>query len=332
MPSSIDETKPAAGHAYTANVRANFAAAKAEIEELQSITELLSVQTLTADGDITKPAGARWAKIFLLGGGGGGGSGMMLDSPGLRPGGAGGNGGAAFEIIVPASILGDTESVVIGAGGAGGAAQTVDYDPGNDGANGGDTALVSLYTARGGNGGLGGNEDSVYNNGQRFGYPVTLDIAIGHNVQGPFDSGFGGLPALSGLDTSRPSTIPSRGGGGGGAGGSYNSDNTHVDGEPSRSRALGSSYSGLQSVDSGVACGAINTNGGNGNAATGYPIRGGTGGGGGGGTDSGTAAGNGGAGGYPGGGGGGGGAGRAGSGHAGAGGDGADGIAVVIFW
>ncbi len=35
MSSAIDETKPEAGHALTADVRANFAAAKSEIEELQ---------------------------------------------------------------------------------------------------------------------------------------------------------------------------------------------------------------------------------------------------------------------------------------------------------
>jgi len=36
MTSAIDPTKPPAGYAYTADVRANFAAAKSEIEGLQS--------------------------------------------------------------------------------------------------------------------------------------------------------------------------------------------------------------------------------------------------------------------------------------------------------
>ena len=41
MTSAIDPTKPTSGHAFTADVRANFGAAKSEIEALQESAALL---------------------------------------------------------------------------------------------------------------------------------------------------------------------------------------------------------------------------------------------------------------------------------------------------
>lgn len=45
MASAIDDTKPAAGNAYTADMRANFAAAKSEIEALQNAGGAVALNT-----------------------------------------------------------------------------------------------------------------------------------------------------------------------------------------------------------------------------------------------------------------------------------------------
>jgi hypothetical protein len=53
--SNIDPTKPTAGTAFTADVRANFATAKAEIEALQQGIALL-VTTVQDLGNVTTPS------------------------------------------------------------------------------------------------------------------------------------------------------------------------------------------------------------------------------------------------------------------------------------
>lgn len=76
-----------------------------------------SIQSFTASGIYTKPAGLRAAKIFVTGGGGGGGdtSGDLVN----RGGGGGSAGGTAIK-QVSAALLGATETVTVGAAGAGG--------------------------------------------------------------------------------------------------------------------------------------------------------------------------------------------------------------------
>src|SRR3954471_21339340 len=69
----------------------------------------------------TKPAGARWVEVILVGGGGGGGSGMVGAAATVRNGGAGGSPGLRTRFIINADDLPATVAVTVGAGGGGGA-------------------------------------------------------------------------------------------------------------------------------------------------------------------------------------------------------------------
>lgn len=95
-----------------------------------------SVQTFTASGTYTKPAGLAYAKITSVGAGGGGGSSSGGGSTG---GGGGGGGGTAIRYIL-GSFIGTTETVTIGAGGAASS-------------NGGNTTFGALAQGGGGTGG-----------------------------------------------------------------------------------------------------------------------------------------------------------------------------------
>ena len=83
------------------------------------------VQVFTADGEWTKPDGAKSVNVVCVGGGQGGGGGTQGD--GAEYPGAGGNGGAGgtyTERTINAADLPSTVSVTVGAGGAGAEAAT----------------------------------------------------------------------------------------------------------------------------------------------------------------------------------------------------------------
>lgn len=80
----------------------------------------VDIQTFTSDGTWTKPKGASRVEVWALGGGGGGGSGRKGAESTVRTAGGAGSAGALMMIELPASVLGATEPVVVGAGGAGG--------------------------------------------------------------------------------------------------------------------------------------------------------------------------------------------------------------------
>lgn len=101
------------------------------------------VQTFNASNTWTKPAGALFVEIWVIGAGTGGGSGRRGSTTTNRCGGAGGGGNTWACFKVNASTLGSTASVTIGAGGLGGASVTTDDTNGNIGNIGGETRFVS---------------------------------------------------------------------------------------------------------------------------------------------------------------------------------------------
>ena len=121
------------------------------------ISNLIRIQTFTADGTYTKSSGATKALVYVVGGGGGGGG---IDGQGIGSTGAGGGGGAggmATKLIT--SGLGATESVTVGDGGSGGAGGS----GGSNGSTGGTSSFGSHCSATGGGGGGGGTASAVSN-------------------------------------------------------------------------------------------------------------------------------------------------------------------------
>jgi hypothetical protein len=288
-------------------------AASADIQEFTS----------TGSSTWTKPAGAKMVYVLMFGGGGGGGSGRKRSIGGLTTAAGGapaGGGGGRTELWIPASLLGATETVTVGAGGTGGAAQTTDNTNGSAGTAGGNTTFGSWATARAGNRGDGGTT-STPSGGNGGGGLGEFSLA---NSTYSASGGQGGT-TTGGAGNSggyRP------GGGGGGGGFSANDTTARNGGVGGLGGAL--LTSGVGTTGGGGTAGNTTgtPNGSAGAAASSYFVGGS---GGGGGASASTTVGNGGAGGYPGGGGGGGGAGY--TVDSGAGGNGGNGyVRVVTFF
>jgi len=260
---------PSASNRYVTNADTSGTGAILRASAAIAATD---VQAFTTAGGFTwtKPAGAKWVEVTVIGGGGAGGSGTPLNNP--SGGGGGGWGYKRFD----ASALGATEGVTVGAAGVAGANNTA-------GGAGGFSSFGTtvLLRADGGNGGSGSG-------------PATGGAANGDiNFTGG-SSGTGG----AGTGVNITNSPAPRGGGNGG----YNG------GSPATATA-GGAGGGFTTyyVLAGGAGGAAGVNNGvAGNSpSTGY-LQGGTGGGGGGYNGNGTnTGGNGGAGAFPGGGGGG---------------------------
>ena len=109
------------------------------------------LQTFSSSGTWTKPAGKTMVMIEIWAGGGGGGGGANGNGSTFISGAAGGGGGAYNRVIVPASSLGSTVSVTIGAGGTGPSAGSQ-----SAGGTGGTTSFGTIAYAFGGLGGAGG--------------------------------------------------------------------------------------------------------------------------------------------------------------------------------
>ncbi len=265
------------------------------------------INIFTSSGTWTKPAGAKTVNVQLLGGGGGGGSGRKDIAGITKSGGGGGGGGGWFVSAVPASVLGATESVTIGAGGIGGAGVTGNAN-GSAGGQGGSTTFNSML-AGGGAGGQGG---------------LT---ASGAGGAGSMQANAGGAAGTSGIvgQSGNPGTAGSTsqigGPGGAGAGGVTAAGVAAAGGPGGRSNAIN-----LAGGTSGAIAGAGGNGLNNAQASSGLFAPGSAGGAGGGGVAvSGGAGGNGG---FPSGGGGGGGATETGT-ASGAGGTGGAGIAII---
>lgn len=104
-------------------------------------------QTFISSGTYTPSTGMLYAIVEIIGGGGGGG-GSEGNVTGASAGGGGGGGGYT-RALLSSSIIGVSQSVVIGIGGAGGI-------PGNNNGSPGITSTFgSILTATGGFGGFG---------------------------------------------------------------------------------------------------------------------------------------------------------------------------------
>src|SRR5581483_3181472 len=121
-----------------------------------SFSRPVDIQIFTGNGTWTKPAGAKSVLVQLIGGGAGGGSGRRGAAGTVRGGGSGGAGAGIAEKTFPASVLGATETIIVGTGGTGGAAQTVDNTDGNDGNGGNSTSFGAWLKAPGGTSGKKG--------------------------------------------------------------------------------------------------------------------------------------------------------------------------------
>ena len=172
-------------------------------------------QSFTTAGTTTwtKPANAKVVHVRMFGGGGGGGSGANYATTSARAGGGGGAAGSFVDFIIPASVLGATESVVVGAGGTGGAAQATATSNGNPGTSGG---ASTFYLFRAG-GGLFGNAGTTT---AASGGANSQGVVLGYAAATASGSGGGGTLSGGGIAGSVSSTTfisPTGGGGGAGA-------------------------------------------------------------------------------------------------------------------
>ncbi len=309
-----------------------------------------NTQEFLVSGTWTKPSGAQFVLVELIGAGGGGGSGSVHTTIAATAGGAGGGGGARVRHLFKASDLSSSYTVTVGLGGTGGTAVSGTNLTGNSGNSGGNTSLGSLLFAYGGAGGGGGSWTALScipgggggsgsaATGATGGSPVIGAANVRNNIGGggatAFDKGigacaeFGGGSGGSGIDSSVGAAGGSSiyGGAGGGGGGSGWGTGAF----PSNGGAGGNTQSYVVGGGGTVGTGYPTSAGGNGSQNPFLKNGSGGGGGGGGQTSGGTAkaGGNGG----NGGGGGGGGGSFYGTGPSGAGGNGGDGYAIIVSW
>jgi hypothetical protein len=307
----------------------------------------VDVQTFTADGTWTKPAGCTLVEVVVIGAGGGGGGGAGQANGTRRDGGGGGGGGARHPPrVFKASDLAGTVAVTVGVGGANGTGgSTGNGTVGSAGTASSFGDHVVAYGGGGGgpgtstnvSGGGGGGSAGVGANGSGSnvagGLPGSVAAAHGVGGQG------GGSTAFSvgshaeygggggGGDNGNGGASMFGGGGGGGGGALSNAQSPFPAKYGGATNGVYAHSSSGTPNNAGIATGgSAGANGGNGTA--GDSTRCGSGGGGGDLNTAGTG-GTGGDGGAPGGGGGGGGCGTS---VGGPGGDGARGEVRVYSW
>jgi len=178
-------------------------------------TAKVVVNTYTANDSWTKPAGALWVQVEMLGGGGGGGSGRRGPTTAIRGGGGGGAGGAHGRWMFPAASLGSPITVTVGAGGASQVGAVSDNTNGNAGNDGGVSSFGTWAAVVGGSKGGGGTSTTGGGGGgQARGLPQAWGSAIaGTSEGGAGTSGNAGLAFANALSYSSF-------GGAGGSGGS----------------------------------------------------------------------------------------------------------------
>mgnify|MGYP007086240288 CR=1 FL=1 len=182
------------------------------------------VRQYTAGDTWTRPANLK--ELFVLVAAGGGGGGAAGQRVGGATGGSGGGGGMVRWLRIPASSLGLTETITIGAGGSGGIGGTGSASAGTNGGTGGTTSFGSHISAAGGSGGLRGETSGTITGGAGgtiAGIRFFLPGAAGGQAQAGASGSAGGngwsqtvSGASGGGGGSSTSTPASWGGGNGG--------------------------------------------------------------------------------------------------------------------
>jgi hypothetical protein len=177
------------------------------------------IQSFTATGWFSVPAGVTRVKVSVTGGGGAGGTHATL------PGGGGGAGGSAMRVITGLTS-GSAVWVTVGSGGA-----PVIGSTGNGG-NGGASSFGTYVSATGGSGGGGGTASIAAGGAGGAGVGGDVNLNGGYGTDCILSAGRGGDGG--GPGNGRGSTGPTAGiaapgpGGGGGGGGASNTQGTGI--------------------------------------------------------------------------------------------------------
>lgn len=199
----------------TVPVNAEDMAAGEEGEIPGALEVEVDVQVFTEDGVWTKPDGAKFVVVRMVGGGGGGGSGCRRAAATDRGGGGGGAGGAASEGFFDAGSLGDTEDILVGVGGLGGVHVGTDDTNGVIGDTGTESSFGGLIRANGGPAGGGGQLNNPGAGGVAPQFINAIVPATGTRSISQ-TGGDGGLSFDGNSGTFNFSEVVSGGGGGGG--------------------------------------------------------------------------------------------------------------------
>ena len=193
----------------------NITTAKANLGLAYVNVDIQTFGSPTTSGSFTwtKPAGAKWVRVYVMHSGGGGGSGGRYATTSGRCGGSGGSGGHYSLGEFDAASLPTNVSINVPAGANGGASVLTDTTAGNAGSNSSGQASFGTYltTINPGFGGAGGTTTagSGTSSAGHFSIFTNSLYSTGAGGAGGIGSGTNG----SGTSTSN---VGSAGGGGGG--------------------------------------------------------------------------------------------------------------------